>query len=175
MIEKFDELYLDAQKFENDSTRDIRDRNPIYIAWIGFLLDEAYHRYMKNFKYNNKLQTRFLLSPTGEPFGACEYMMRITQLEKSQVTLMIDDQQSTHNEPYKSEYIDQDAGFTEDDVYTGDSGVHSVDPAFSRNHYFFQTNIETMDPSFRKLVEEGQTVFVMPEAMQKYCRYRSRD
>ena len=83
MIEKFHELYIDAQKFESDPTHDIRDRNPIYIAWIGFVLDEAYHRYMKNFKYNNKLQTRFLLSPTGEPFGACEYMMRITQLEKS--------------------------------------------------------------------------------------------
>ena len=55
MIEKFDELYADAQKFENDPNHDIRDRNPIFIAWIGFLLDEAYHRYMKNFTYDNKL------------------------------------------------------------------------------------------------------------------------
>ena len=107
-------------EFESDKNYDIRDRNPIYIVWIGFLLDEAYHRYMKNFTYSNKLQTRFLLSPSGEPFGACEYMMRMTQLEKTQVTLMIDDQQSTHNEPSDSKYIDQDAGFTEEGVFSGD-------------------------------------------------------
>ena len=136
MIEKFDELYADAQKFENDPSHDIRDRNPIYITWIGFLLDEAYHRYMKEFTYDNKLQTRFLLSPSGEPLGACEYMMRMC-LPKTQVTLMIDDQQCTHNEPSDRNYIDLDAGFTEEGVFVGDKGVHSISPEFGRNHYFF--------------------------------------
>ena len=77
MIEKFDELYADAQKFENDPSHDIRDRNPIYITWIGFLLDEAYHRYMKEFTYDNKLQTRFLLSPAGEPLGEAFFQCEI--------------------------------------------------------------------------------------------------
>ena len=55
MREKFDQLFKEAKAFENDQNNDIRDRNPIYITWIGFVLDEAYHRWMKDFTYSNKL------------------------------------------------------------------------------------------------------------------------
>ena len=50
---------------------------------------------------------------------------------------MIDHQSSPSKQPRDSKYIDQDAGFTEEGVFSGDKSVGSTDPAFARYHYFF--------------------------------------
>ena len=93
VIELFEKLHSEAELFENDIKNGSRNVNAIYVNWIGFTLHSGDHPIMKNF-YFRMIEgfQKFHLTKSGEPIALNELSLRICQMSKTQIFLLVDDQ-----------------------------------------------------------------------------------